>query len=339
MRSVSSFRCSAKAVLALSAVLATLARAEPARAQPSAPPPLAPAFETVRIESSTCSHALVDEVERLLRVELRSTSLGSGEGAPRVILSCSDHVSLIRAVANGHESSRQIDLGHADPALHGRLIALAAAELLRDTASGNTELPPEPEPPPEPTKPLPPPTAEPPPPMLEYPAPPSANRLLLFAKLENFGSSFDPLTGGGIGFSHDIGHLSLGLGPSLATGLRKPSLGEVRVLVADLSLRAAYRFPNRTLPGEIGLGHTLGLARMSATTADRRTIASTVSGIWAGPFAFGTLDIGLTDPLFLELAAQFGVVTFPVRGKVDHDSDIEIAGLWGGVSLGLGLNL
>ncbi len=306
-----------------------------ALAQPSDEPAALPAPDSVHIESSTCSHALVDEVERLLQVELKNTSLGTGENAPRVILSCSERVSLIRALANGHESTRQLDLAHTDPALHGRVIALAVAELLRDTASGESE------PPPTPPPPLlkPPPPSEPPSPELDSEPAPSANRLIAFAKLENFGASFEPLTGGGIGFTHDLGRLSLGLGPTLATGVRKPSLGDVRLLVADLSVRAAYRFPNRTLPGEIGIGHALGLARMSATSSEPNAVASNLSGVWAGPFAFATLDVSLADPLFLELAAQLGVVTFPVRGKVQNDSDIAIAGLWGGVSLGLGLEL
>ena len=35
----------------------------------------------------------------------------------------------------------------------------------------------------------------------------------------------------------------------------------------------------------------------------------------------------------------FGVVTFPVRGLVQHGANVEIAGVWSGASLGLGLNL
>jgi len=339
--SVSRFRCSAQAALALSIALVTCSFAVRARAQPNDAPLAAagaPPVETttVRIESSTCAHALVDEVDRILRVELKSASLGAGAEPPRLILSCSEHVSLIRALANGHESSRQVDLVHTDPALHGRVIALAAAELLRDTASGETE-PSPPSPSPSPSKATR--AVEVAPPSLEPERGPSVSRLIVFAKLENFGAHFEPLTGGGLGFSHDIGRLSLGLGPTLATGDLKLSLGQVRELVADLSLRAAYRFPNRTLPGEIGVGHALGLARMSATSSEPNALASKLSGVWAGPFAFGTLDIGIAEPLFLELAAELGVVTFPVRGKVQNDSDVEIAGLWGGVSLGLGLGL
>jgi hypothetical protein len=125
----------------------------------------------------------------------------------------------------------------------------------------------------------------------------------------------------------------------LATGERKLELGSVRVLAADLSLRLAYRFANRTMPGEIGLGHALGLARLTGTSSGANTNADSVTGAWAGPFVFGTLDVTLAEPLFLEVAAQLGVVTFPVRGRVQGEPDVTIAGFWSGASLGLGLNL
>ncbi len=289
----------------------------------------------MRVESSTCPHSLVDDVQRFLRVELKNTNTASGESAPRVILSCSERVSLIRALVGGRESSRQLDLAHTDPALHARVIALAIAELLRDTAAGEAV-----EPPPvtnraPPSKPAPEPE---PAPSLPPPLPPTSH-LVAVAKLENFGSSFQPLSGGGLTFSHELGRFSLGLGPTLATGQRKLALGSVAVLAADLSLRLAYRFPNRALPGEVGLGQALGLARLTGSSSSPDTTANRVSGAWAGPFVFGTLDVTVAEPLFIEIAAQLGVVTFPVRGMVQNDADVAIAGVWSGVSLGLGLNL
>ncbi|HTA88223.1 MAG TPA: hypothetical protein VK745_01555 [Polyangiaceae bacterium] len=299
-----------------------------------------PTNGALHLESSTCSHALVDEVQRFTRIELKNTSTSGGETAPRVILSCSEHVSLIRALVNGHESSRQLDLDLTEAALRPRVIALAIAELVRDTARGEAVEPPEVSPP-APVKPAP--EVEPAP--SERPRAPPTSRLVVLAKLENFGGSFQPLSGGGLGFSHDVGRLSFGLGPALATGQRNFALGSVHVLAADLSLRLALRFPNRALPGEIGIGHALGLARVTgaaagaATNDAARVQSGYVTGAWAGPFLFGTLDVSVADPLFLEVAAQLGVVTFPVSGEVSGESDVKVAGLWSGVSLGLGLNL
>ena len=299
----------------------------------------APVEDSIRLESSTCSHSLVDEVQRFLRVELKNTSISSGESAPRVILSCSERVSLIRALIGGHESTRQLDLARTDPALHARVIALAIAELLRDTAAGVAVEPPLVTNAAPPSNPAPAPEPEPAPSAPSAPAPLATSHLVAFAKLENFGPSFEPLSGGGLTFSHELGHFSLGLGPTLATGQRKLALGSVGVLAADLSLRLAYRFPNRALPGEVGLGHALGLARLTGASSQPNTTAEGVTGVWAGPFVFGTLDVTVADPLFLEIAAQLGVVTFPVRGLVQGDADVAIAGIWSGVSLGLGLNL
>jgi hypothetical protein len=325
-------RRSARLALALPAALLSGFWAESARGEAAE----ASAAQSLTIESSTCSHALVDEVQRFTHIELKNASLPSGESAPRVILSCSDRVSLIRALVNGHESSRQLDLARTDAALTARVIALAIAELVRDTARGEAvELPP----PPLVPSPAPPDEVEPTEPPSERFTSHAASHLVAFAKLENFSSTFQPLSGGGLSFSHEIGHFSLGLGPSLATGQRSPALGTVNVLAADLSLRLAYRFQNRALPGEIGIGHAFGLAKMTGSSPSPNTKASSVSGPWAGPFVFGTLDVSLAEPLFLEVAAQFGVVTVPVHGLVAQDANIDIAGVWSGVSLGLGVNL
>jgi hypothetical protein len=294
------------------------------------------ADDSLQIESSTCSHALVEEVQRFTRIELKNSGMGSGEHAPRVILSCSERTSLIRALVDGHEGSRQLDLDRTEAALRPRVIALAIAELVRDTARGEAV-----EPPTAASTPLAPPAPEVEPAPSERPRTPLTSRLVAEAKLENFGTSFQPLSGGGLGFSHDVGHFSFGLGPSLVTGQRTFALGSVQLLAADLSLRLALRFPNRVLPGEIGIGHALGLARFAGTSrADStRVTPGNLTGAWAGPFVFGTLDVSLAEPIFLEVAAQVGVVTIPVRGMVSGESDVEIAGVWSGVSLGLGLNL
>jgi len=100
------------------------------------------ADDSLHIESSTCSHALLDEVQRFTRIELKNSGMGSGEHAPRVILSCSERTSLIRALVDGHEGSRQLDLDRTEAALRPRVIALAIAELVRDTARGEAVEPP-----------------------------------------------------------------------------------------------------------------------------------------------------------------------------------------------------
>jgi hypothetical protein len=314
----------------LFAGLALMPRAAHAQASDTA------ALDSLRIESSTCAHQLIDDAQSLLRVELKNTNLAGAGDSARLFLSCSEQVSLIRASINGHESSRQLDLAHTDPALQSRVIALAAAELLRDTANGESESAPAPPSPPPPA-----PIVE--PLELEPPREPeplgSSNHLLAFGTFENFGASFAPLAGGGLAFSHDIRHLAVGLDSTLASSDRNPSLGRVNIVAADLSLRLGYRFLNRALPGEIGVGHALGFARLSASTDATNVSAGTVNGLWAGPFVYGTLGATLAEPLYFEVAAQLGAVTFPVRGMVEHEKDVAVAGLWSRVNLGLGLNL
>ena len=326
MRSLLAFPCSA---LAFIAACLLIERSAAAAVEPAA----ASATEGgLRIESSTCPHPLVEEVQHLARVELNSAGMPEGDNAPHVILSCSGRVILIRARLVSGEDSRQLDLDQTDDTLRARVIALAIAELVRDTASRA--------PPPAAPAPVPassPPPAAPPPPLL--PANGSKNRLVLFGKVSNFGSSFQPLYGGGLGFSHDLGRFALGLGPSIVQSKNEGALGAVRVLAADLSLRLSLRFPSAVLPAEIGVGHAFGLARLVGTSDRSDARSATVSGVWTAPFLFGGFEAHLGQPWFLQLAAQLGVVTIPVRGYVARESDVGMVGLWGGLSLGIGLNL
>jgi hypothetical protein len=313
-------------ISSLTLLLAVLGAVPSAAAEPSN------SVREVHIDSTTCAHQLVEDVQRLTRVELNNTGLPTGADAPRVVLSCVERVILIRATIGESAGTRQLDLDQTESALRARVIALAIAELVRDTASGEPPLP----------APL---LASPPPSSPKEPTPPSSaplepqNRLVLFAKLSNFGSSFQPLAGGGLGFSHDLARFALGLGPSLAASNRDVSLGSVHALTADLSGRLSLRFPSRVLPGELGVGYALGYARIAATSSSVLASARDLDGVWAGPFLFGALEAPFASPAFLQVAAELGYVLLPVRGYVAESNDLEIGGVWGGVSIGLGLNL
>lgn len=294
---------------------------------------------SLRIESTTCPHALVDDVQHLARVELSGTRLPPSSEPRRVVLSCVGRTILIRAVL-GDGDTRQLDLEQTDEALRARVLAIAIAELVRDTAR-NSGAPkpaavPEPLPPappvPAPSEPL---TA----PIVDDHEPSPGNRLVVFTRLSNFGAGFEPLYGGGFGFSHDVGRVALGVSPSLATSRRDVSVGSIDLLAADLSLRLAFRFPSATAPAELGIGHAIGVARIEGSSDDPGIEASRISGVWAAPFAFAGVEPKLSELLYLQLGAQLGVVTVPVRGQVTRASDSAVAGLWAGLSLGIGLNL
>ncbi|HEX3851556.1 MAG TPA: hypothetical protein VHW01_11355 [Polyangiaceae bacterium] len=300
---------------------------------PSAAAEASDSAREIDIESSTCTHPLVEGVERLTRVELNNAGLPSGADAPHVTLSCAEGAVLIRVAIGESAGTRQLDLEQIESALRARVIALAIAELVRDTAAGAPALP----------APLlsssPPPSSQrEPTPVASAPTEPQ-NRLVVFAKLSNFGSSFQPLAGGGLGFSHDLGRLALGFGPSLSASNRNVSLGSVRALAADLSARLSLRFPSRLLSGELGVGYALGYARLTGTSNSALASARGLDGAWAAPFLFGVLEGPFASPAFLQLAAQLGYVLLPVRGFVAESNDLEIAGVWGGLSIGLGLEL
>jgi len=323
----SELRHSVRVALATTGTFVALLTSAAARAQEGT----GAAVDSILVESSTCSHVLLDQVRRFSQIELKNANLPEGARSPRVILSCSEHVSLMRAFVAGREATRQIDLGKTEQPVRARVIALAIAELVRDTARGEGI-----EAPPITFESVAAPPAEAPSPPPQYLA---VNHLVTFAKIETFGAQFRPLAGGGLGFSHDVGPLSLGLGPSIAVGERSFALGSVRSLVADLSVRLALRFSGFGHAAEIGAGHALGLVQLSGTATSDRVMAASATGVWAAPFLFGKFDVQLSDPVFLEVAAQLGVVTFPVRGRVERGSDVAIDGVWSGLSLGFGLDL
>jgi len=316
-----------RSISSLTLLVALLSGVPSAAAEPSG------SVRELRIESSTCAHPLVEGVERLTRVELNNAGMPTGADAPRVTLSCAEGAILIRVAIGESAGTRQLDLEQTESALRARVIALAIAELVRDTAAGAPPLP-------APLLSSNPPLNSPKQatPVASAPSEPQ-NRLVVFAKLSNFGSSFEPLAGGGLGFSHDLGRLALGFGPSLATSNRNVSLGSVRALAADLSARLSLRFPSRVLSGELGLGYALGFARITGSSNSVLASARGLDGAWAAPFLFGALEAPFASPAFLQLAAQLGYVLLPVRGFVAESNDLEIAGVWGGLSIGLGLNL
>ncbi len=292
----------------------------------------------VRVDSTTCQTSLVEETQRLTLVELNSSRLALGADAPRVFLSCRESVVLIRVSLGEQVDTRQLDLEQTDSALRPRVLALASAELVRDMAGS--------EPPPAP--PAPPPV----PPIEQHrepswrssasAAPPreeAENRLSLFTESNNFGSHFQPLVGGGLGFSHGVRRLTLSMGSAFSTSDRRTSLGSVRVLAGDLSAKIAVHFPNRLMPSELGVGYALGYARIHAHGSSTEATPGQVQGVWAGPFLFGALESPLFSRLFLQLVAQAGFVTLPVRGRVAQSRDSELAGVWLGLSLGFGWKL
>ncbi len=285
----------------------------------------------VRVDSVTCSRALVEETRRLTLVELNSSELPSGADAPRVFLTCGEPTILVRVSLGKQLGTRQLDLEQTDTGLRPRVLALAIAELVRDTASSEPPPPPPPRPRTQPVGKY----AAPPAPVPKY----STNHLLLFAQSSNFGSHFDPLVGGGFGVSHVERGLAFNIAPALATSSRRTPLGTVRVLAGELSARISVRFPSYILASELGAGYGVGYARITAQSSTAEASANHVQGVWMGPFVFGAVESPVLSRLFLRLVAQAGYVTLPVRGRIAQSRDSEVAGLWSSLSLGVGWTL
>jgi hypothetical protein len=160
------------------------------------------------------------------------------------------------------------------------------------------------------------------------------------AEFMNFGFVPAALWGGALGFDYAVDHVALGIGSSIVTHERHFELGDVRVLMTDLSAYAAWVTGSDSLAGEFGLGGSFGVVRIEGeSSADDRAAAGSVVGAWAGPFLLGALSYELAAPFVIELRARVGFVLLPVVGQVSRGADIELDGIWSSLQIGFGLDL
>jgi hypothetical protein len=285
------------------------------------------------LESSGCSPETVKEVRHLVRVELRNVEPGERRERLSIFFECDLEQVNIRTTDGRGETSRTIDLRGVTPSVQARVIALAIAELVRESPHADNV----PQTPPDKVPPKPPPA---PAPEVLPAEVPSRRRVLALAEFTNFGFVPAAMWGGAISFDYASDNIALGIGSSLVTHERHFELGDVRVLMTSLSMYAAWVAETQNLVPELGLGGCFGAARIQGSSkAEDRASSGSVLGAWAGPFLLGALSYGLSDSFVIELRARIGFVLLPVVGQVARGADIELDGIWSSLQLGFGLDL
>jgi len=282
----------------------------------------------LRVTVESCPPSLSRGLERFVTIELEPLT---DEGSETdVEVSCSDDNVVLLVSLDGRTQTRSMDLRTIAPSVRGRVVALTAAELVRELGAA-------PPPEPEPTAPA----------VIDRPSPGPAHRPTPVGELEAFFQSAqidtlgDVLVGGGLRFAYSGARpwrLALDFGAS--TFQRTSPIGTARLILAGLGARAGYTVP---LGGELGLelggGGRVGVARISGTPADDEASAASVAGAWSAPLAFVGLEAPLARFWRLGLDLEVGYVLVPVRGRIEGGDDVNVDGLWTSLSLGIAVEL
>ena len=283
-----------------------------------------------RLDVAGCPPSLSRGLERFVAIELEPLIDDSDEIDVQV--DCAEDTVVVLVSVDGRTQSRSMDLRTIAPSVRGRVVALTAAELVREIGA----LPP-PAPPPEPTSPPAPVDRAP-------PAPPprrtSVGELEAFFQAAQFDLNGDLVLGGGLRFAYTgFGPWRLALDFGASTFERASELGSARLVLAGLGARVGHSLPLGELGLELGAGGRVGVARISATSDDADATAGSVSGPWGAPLLFAGLAAPLGGAWRLGLDAEFGYVVLPVRGMIQDGEDIEVDELWTALSLGLAVEL
>jgi hypothetical protein len=146
-----------------------------------------------------------------------------------------------------------------------------------------------------------------------------------------------PLAGAGISVDYlRLGHFGLRLQIDLALGARSYELGTARLRLTTLSAQGGYLAVHETWTLRVLGGYRFGAARIAGEgAAGLDAEEGTVAGAYGGPVI--STGAGLRSGSFVaELAAEAGLVSFPLRGEVDGVTAIELDGYWLGLSLNVG---
>ncbi len=289
---------------------------------------LALAAPSQRVTVEGCPSSLSRGLDRFVSIELESLSADITEVDVQV--NCdSDKVVLLVSV-DGRSQTRSMDLRTISPSVRARVVALTAAELVRELGA----LPPEPEPEPTPVA------------TVDRPAPAPPRRRTSVGELEGFFQAvqFDldgnVLVGGGLRFAYTgLKPWRFALDFGASTSQRSSELGSARLILAGLGARVGYTLPLGGLFIELGAGGRAGVARISGNAASDEAEAASVAGAWSAPFGFFGLDAPLGGSWRLGLDAEIGYVLLPVRGQVESGDDVEVAGLLTALGLGLAVEL
>ena len=283
--------------------------------------------------ASGCDRIDTAQLHRLLNVEQRRDN-DSGISEIRVSVVCQGRAVTLRVERRGGDSeprSRELGLSDVSGEVGARVLSLAAIELINDLANA-----PEPATAPEPA------AHEPPPrdvaPLAPAPLPVRAPSVRLMAAGAVHSFELErPLAGGGISVDFlRLSRLGLRLEVGVAFGRREFELGAASLQLTTFSAQAGYLAIHESLTGRALLGYRFGNGRIvgeRASGSDARE--GTVAGASGGPMVSGGVGVR-SGSWVAEIAAEAGLVTFPLEGRIEGQEPIRLDGYWLGFSLNAG---
>jgi hypothetical protein len=286
----------------------------------------------VRLQMDDCALAPVDEVRRILNIELRGALVETAE-ATNVTVSCAD-ASAVRVTARDTATDRALErtvaLGAAAPSARSRLLALSIAELVLTLEREREATPP-------PTPTPPPPSPPPPAPIAAPPSQKSRLQLSAFASGQGLFAGTGFLAGGGLRIAQDFPqHIGWSTDAFAEHGSASSSIGAVAIDVLSVDATLFYSKHWRRIGIRAGAGARGGAVRLDGSPAAGAAHGGTVWGPWGGPL--GRLSAVVTPwrRLVFELAVDGGYVLVPVAGFVDGQRQVAVDGGWVGFSVAVG---
>jgi hypothetical protein len=278
----------------------------------------------LRVDDS-CPNIDRAELARQLDIE---QGRDAGVQHARVSVRCEGEVALLSVETQGEPAqprARKFLVSEVSGDVGARVLSLAAIELWETTP---------PESPPVALKAGPRRGPEPSPATAPQFSP--AVRLMAAGHVQTFELA-PPLLGGGIAVDYlRLRGLGLRLQFDVGVAERDFPQGEVRLQLATLSAQAGYLAVHESWSVRAFAGYRFGSARISGHSAPRSGASrGTVAGGCGGPLLVGALGLR-SGSLVSEVAAEAGLVSFPIEGRVAGSDPVAFDGYWLGLSLNVG---
>jgi hypothetical protein len=145
-----------------------------------------------------------------------------------------------------------------------------------------------------------------------------------------------PLAGGGLSLDFlRAAPLGLRLQLDVALGNREFDRGTARLRLTTLSAQAGYMALQETWMARAFVGYRFGTGRIAGERKLSEDLQGTVAGAFGGPLLSSGVAMR-AGSVVAELAAEAGLVSFPLRGEVDGEVAIALDGYWLGLSVNVG---
>jgi hypothetical protein len=290
----------------------------------------------VRIDSASCDESEMREIVAILRVELGAQLAGPlpGGEAYGVGIACSpDEVAVSLSAPARPTKTYTTSLRGAPPNVRARIVAITLAEAVRDldreSESGAERLLPNAEADAHLA------TRE--------PAPAGRSGAVQLGALGQ-ASAFRNggwLLGGGLRVEYRRDWVRCGIDAIVMTSAVDEgfTLGTAHALLSYGGLYAGWGGAMGRFLGQLGGGYALGMARLAGKASEPGSAAGSVQGVWAAPYAFGSLAWTISANFQIELRAQIGWVTSPVVGEVQGDRSFDLGSPWSTLQLAAAIAL